>query len=104
MNLAVRRTPKPHVTVKYLEPDFAELFLDSLRGLGPDDSYRGRELARNAAIGELALAAKVAEQLELLASLHRHKATPAALVWRACPGGSTAPAMVGQMGGTDVQV
>ena len=54
MNLAVRRTPKPHVTVKYLEADFAELFLDGLRGLG--DSYRGRELARNAAIGELALA------------------------------------------------
>ena len=56
VNLAVRRTPKPHVTVKYLEPDFAALFLDGLRGLGPDDSYRGRELARNAAIGELALA------------------------------------------------
>ncbi len=56
VNLAVRRTPKPHVTVKYLEADFAGLFLDGLRGLGPDDSYRGRELARNAAIGELALA------------------------------------------------
>ena len=56
VNLAVRRTPKPHVTVKYLEADFAELFLDGLRGLGPDDSYRGRELARNAAVGELALA------------------------------------------------
>ena len=56
VNLAVRRTPKPHVTVKYLEPDFAALFLDGLRGLGGDDSYRGRELARNAAVGELALA------------------------------------------------
>ncbi len=56
MNLAVRRTPKPHVTVKYLEPDFAALFLDGLRGLGPGDSYRGRELVRNAAVGELALA------------------------------------------------
>jgi integrase len=56
VNLAVRRTPKPHVTVKYLEADFAELFLDGLRGLGPDGSYRGRELARNAAVGELALA------------------------------------------------
>lgn len=56
VNLAVRRTPKPHVTVKYLEPDFAALFLDGLRGLGPGDSYRGRELARNAAMGELALA------------------------------------------------
>ena len=56
VNLAVRRTPKPHVTIKYLEPDFTELFLDGLRGLGADDGYRGRELARNAAIGELALA------------------------------------------------
>jgi site-specific recombinase XerD len=60
VNLAVRRTPKPHVTIKYLEEDFAGLFLDALRGLapggGPDPHYRGRELARNAAIGELALA------------------------------------------------
>jgi integrase len=60
VNLAVRRTPKPHVTIKYLEPDFTRLFLDGLRGLGPgggpDLCYRGRELARNAAVGELALA------------------------------------------------
>ena len=60
VNLAVRRTPKPYVTVKYLEPDFTKLFLDGLRGLapdgGPDPYYRGRELARNAAVGELALA------------------------------------------------
>jgi len=60
VNLAVRRTPKPHVTIKYLEPDFAALFLNGLRGLAPDGvldtGYRGRELARNAAIGELALA------------------------------------------------
>jgi integrase len=59
VNLAVRRTPKPHVTIKYLEPDFTRLFLNGLRGLAPDgsgdDGYRGRELARNAAIGELAL-------------------------------------------------
>ncbi len=59
VNLAVRRTPKPHVTIKYLEPDFTQLFLNGLRGLapdgGPDDGYRGRELARNAAIGHLAL-------------------------------------------------
>jgi Phage integrase, N-terminal SAM-like domain len=55
VNLAVRRTPKPHVTIKYLEPDFTRLFLDGLRGLGPgggpDLCYRGRELARNAAVG-----------------------------------------------------
>jgi len=56
VNLAVRRTPRPHVSIKYLEADFAELFLESLRGLGPGDGYRGRELARNAAVGELALA------------------------------------------------
>ena len=57
--MAVRRTPKPHVTIKYLEPDFAGLFLNGLRGLDPDGSadgrFRGRELARNGAIGELAL-------------------------------------------------
>jgi integrase len=60
VNLAVRRTPKPHVTIRYLEPDFTQLFLDALRGLarggGPDAGYRGRELARNSAVGELALA------------------------------------------------
>lgn len=38
VNLAVRRAPKPHVTIKYLEPDFTRLFLDGLRGLAPDGS------------------------------------------------------------------
>jgi hypothetical protein len=60
VNLAVRRRPKPHVTIKYLEPDFTRLFLRGLRGLAPDGEadagFRGRELARNAAVGELALA------------------------------------------------
>jgi len=60
VNLAIRRTPKPHVTVKYLEPDFTGLFRNGLRGLAPDGSqdtaFHGRELARNAAVGELALA------------------------------------------------
>lgn len=59
LNLAVRRTPKPHVTIKYLEPDFTDLFLNGLRGLAPDGAldtgYRGRELACNA-VGGLALA------------------------------------------------
>jgi integrase len=45
--------------IKYLEPEFTALFLNGLRGLAPDavldSGYRGRELARNAAIGELAL-------------------------------------------------
>ena len=36
VNLAVRRTPRPHVTIKYLEPDFTGLFLNGLRGLAPD--------------------------------------------------------------------
>ncbi|HEY2833836.1 MAG TPA: site-specific integrase [Sporichthyaceae bacterium] len=60
VNLAVRRTPKPHVTIKYLEPDFVELFRKGLRGLAPDGSrdtgFSGREMTRNAAIGDLALA------------------------------------------------
>jgi site-specific recombinase XerD len=60
VNLAARRRPKPHVTIKYLEPDFTRLFLRGLRGLGPDGAmdagFRGRELTRNAAVGELALA------------------------------------------------
>ncbi|WP_219825366.1 site-specific integrase [Nonomuraea typhae] len=60
VNLAVRRTPKPHVTIKYLEPDFTELLRKGLRGLAPDGSqdtaFNGRELVRNAAVGDLALA------------------------------------------------
>lgn len=60
VNLAVRRTPKPHVTIKYLEPDFIDLFRNGLRGLAPDGTpdtgFSGREMARNAAIGDLALA------------------------------------------------
>ena len=60
VNQACRRTPKPHVTIRYLEPDFTELFVRALAGLGADGAddarYRGRELARNACIGELALA------------------------------------------------
>jgi integrase len=56
VNQAIRRLPKPHVTVKYLEQDYLELFLRALRGLGPrgeDRRYRGRNLARNGAVGEL---------------------------------------------------
>ena len=72
VNLAVRRTPKPHVTIKYLEPDFTELFRKGLRGLAPDGSrdsgFAGRELARNAAIGDLALSTglRLAEFTHLL--------------------------------------
>ena len=45
--------------IKYLEPEFIGLLLNGLRGLTPDGSpdagFRGRELARNGAVGELAL-------------------------------------------------
>ena len=60
VNLARRRAPRPHVTIKYLEKEFAELFVKGLRGLTPDGledrSFRGRDLVRNAAVGGLALA------------------------------------------------
>jgi integrase len=66
VNLAVRRRPKPHVTIKYLEADFARLLMLGLAGLRPDgtgdDGYRGRELARNAAVGQLALATGLRRQ------------------------------------------
>lgn len=59
-NLARRRAPKPHVTIKYLEADFASMLVNALGGLRPDGTadagYRGRELARNAAITRMALA------------------------------------------------
>jgi len=60
VNLASRRCPKPHVRIRYLEPDFAALFLQGLAGLapdgGPDTRFAGRELSRNHAVGGLALA------------------------------------------------
>ena len=66
VNLARRRVPKRHVTIRYLEADFAELFIGALGGLGPDGTpdggYRGRELARNAAVGKLALASGLRRQ------------------------------------------
>ena len=66
VNLAVRRTPKPHVTIRYLEPDFTAMFLAGLRGLASDGTadagYHGRELARNAAVAGLALATGLRRQ------------------------------------------
>ncbi len=66
VNLAVRRTPKPHVTIRYLEPDFTAMFLAGLRGLMPggtaDAGYHGRELARNAAVAGVALATGLRRQ------------------------------------------
>lgn len=55
VNNARRRVPKEHVTVKYLADDFEDLFLKGLARLQPDgveeSGYRGREMARNAAVG-----------------------------------------------------
>ena len=66
VNLARRRAPKPHVTIKYLEADFAAMFVAALAGLGldgqPDARYRGRELARNAAIARLVLSSGLRRQ------------------------------------------
>lgn len=66
VNLAMRRRPKPHVTIKYLEPNFVTLFCQALAGLAPDGAedtgYHGRELARNAAMGELTLATGLRRQ------------------------------------------
>ncbi|MGH8917433.1 MAG: site-specific integrase, partial [Actinomycetes bacterium] len=60
VNLATRRRPKPHVTIRYLEPDFTAVFLNGLAGLAADGSgdasFHGRELARNSAVGGLAFA------------------------------------------------
>jgi integrase len=59
VNNATRRTPKAHVSIKYLADDFADLFTKGLAGLDPDgaeSSFRGWELGRNAAVGEMALA------------------------------------------------
>lgn len=59
-NLAKVRAPKPHTTIKYLEADFAELFVRALEGLmpdgTPDSSFRGHDPGRNAAIARLVLA------------------------------------------------
>lgn len=60
VNRAIRRRPKPHVTIRYLEPDFTTMFLNALAGLSPDGTqdagFSGRELARNGCVGQLAVA------------------------------------------------
>ena len=54
------------MTIKYLEPGFADLFVRGLAGLGPDGTadagYRGRELARNSAVARPALATGLRRQ------------------------------------------
>ena len=65
-NHAKLRPAKRHAQIKYLERDFAALLLNALGGLTPegtpDDSYRGRELGRNAAMSRLALASGLRRQ------------------------------------------
>lgn len=66
-NLAKLRTPRPHTTIKYLERDFAELFVRALAGLGPDGEpdgryRRAREGARNSAMAGLVLSSGLRSQ------------------------------------------
>jgi site-specific recombinase XerD len=64
-NAAVRK-PKPHSVIKYLERDFADLFVKALAGLRPDGSveerFRGRELGRNAAVAKGVIASGLRRQ------------------------------------------
>ncbi|WP_037886357.1 site-specific integrase [Streptomyces sp. NRRL S-646] len=66
VNQARRRQPKEHVTVKYLMDDFADLFVKGLGRLQPDGSeewgYRGREIARNSAVGKFVLSSGLRSQ------------------------------------------
>jgi site-specific recombinase XerD len=65
-NLAKVRAPKPHTTIKYLESDFAELFVRGLEGLlpdgAPDPSFRGLNPGRNTAMAQLVLASGLRRQ------------------------------------------
>ncbi len=55
-NLAKVRQPRAHTTIKYLAPEFAELFVHALEGLLPDGSpdprFRGLNPGRNAAMAD----------------------------------------------------
>lgn len=62
VNQARRRVPHDHVTIKYLEDDFASMFVNALAGLRPDGSeddspkrFRGRNLARNSSVVDMVL-------------------------------------------------
>jgi integrase len=59
-NLAKLREPQSASTIKYLEPDFAELFVQALEGLQPDGvpdpDFRGHDPGRNAAMARFVLA------------------------------------------------
>jgi len=58
-NLAKERDGRPYATIRWLETDYLELFLSAglggrLPDGGADPAFRGREAARNAAVGRLA--------------------------------------------------
>jgi integrase len=59
-NPAKVRMARAHTKIKYLEPDFAELFVRVLEGLlpdgAPDPGFRGLNPGRNAAVARLVLA------------------------------------------------
>jgi integrase len=66
-NMAKLRTARRHTTIKYLEADFAELFVRGLAGLGPDGEpdtcyRRPREAARNAAMAKFVLSSGLRRQ------------------------------------------
>ncbi len=66
-NLAATRRGKRHVSVRWLEQDFLDLFVEvGLAGMlpdgGDDPAFRGREPARNAAVGDLAAASGLRAQ------------------------------------------
>jgi site-specific recombinase XerD len=58
-NYAKLRPAKPHVRIKYLQPDFGRLFCRALAGLNPDGSedptFRGWYPGRNHAMAQLVL-------------------------------------------------
>ncbi|MCL7429164.1 site-specific integrase [Streptomyces sp. YS415] len=66
VNQSRRRQAKPHVTIKYLDDDFTDMFLKGLAGLSPDGErdlrYRGRELARNSAVGRMIVSSGLRSQ------------------------------------------
>lgn len=66
VNQARRRQAKNHVTIKYLADDFLTLFLNALSGLTPDGEedrrYRGRDTARNGAIGRMVVSTGLRRQ------------------------------------------
>lgn len=65
-NLAKVRTAKPHTTLKYLEPEFADLLVRALDGMlpdgTPDSSFRGRNPGRNSAMARLVLSSGLRKQ------------------------------------------